>query len=76
MRVKAYIHSLQDKENNRHVLDDAEIIREIGDNKYLAKYNGTYCTAIFNYYTGSYYIDDVYGIVSEEKLSELGYRNL
>ena len=66
MKVKAYIHSLQDKENNRHVLGEAEIIREIGDNKYLAKYNGTYCTAIFNYYTGSYYIDDVYGIVSEE----------
>ena len=76
MKVKAYIHSLQDKENNRHILGDAEIIKKIGDNKYLAKYNGTYCTAIFNYYTGSYYVDDVYGIVSEEKLSELGYRNL
>ena len=66
MKVKAYIHSLQDKENNKHVLGDAEIIKEIGDNKYLAKYNNIYCTAIFNYYTGSYYIDDVYGIVSEE----------
>ena len=76
MKVKAYIHSLQDKENNRHVLGEAEIIREIGDNKYLAKYNNIYCTAIFNYDTGSYYVDDVYGIVSEEKLSELGYRNL
>ena len=70
MKVKAYIHSLQDKANNRHVLGDAEIIREIGDNKYLAKYNGTYCTAIFNYYTGSYYVDDVYGIVNEENLSD------
>ena len=70
MKVKAYIHSLQDKENNKHVLGDAEIIREIGDNKYLAKYNGIYCTAIFNYYTGYYYVDDVYGIVSEEDLPD------
>ena len=70
MKVKAYIYSLQDKVNNRHVLGDAEIIREIGDKKYLAKYNGIYCTAIFNYYTGYYYVDDVYGIVNEENLSD------
>ena len=68
MKVKAYIHSLQDKKNNRHVLGDAEIIRQIRDNLYLAKYNGIFCTAIFNYYTGNYYVDDVYGIVSEENL--------
>ncbi|MCH5268869.1 MAG: hypothetical protein J1E62_11100 [Lachnospiraceae bacterium] len=70
MKVKAYIHSLQDKENNRHVLGDAEIIRQIGNNIYLAKYNGIFCTAIFNYYTVSYYVDDVYGIVSVENLPD------
>ena len=70
MKVRAYIHSLKDRENNRHILGDAEIIRKIGDNLYLAKYNSVYCTAIFNYYTGSYYVDDVYGIVSEENLPD------
>ena len=75
MKVKAYIHSLKDRENDRHVLGDAGIIRKIGDNLYLAKYNGVYCTAVFNYFTGSYYVDDVYGRVSKEKLPELGYGN-
>ena len=71
MKVKAYIHSLQDKENNRRILGDAEIIREIGDNRYLAKYNGIYCTAVFNYFTNRYYVDDLYGCISEEKIKEL-----
>ena len=71
MKVKAYIHSLQDQENNRHVLGDAEIIRGIGDNLYLAKYNGIYCTAIFNCFTNRYYVDDLYGCVSKDKLPEL-----
>ena len=29
MKVEAYIHSLKDNANNRHVLGEAEIIREI-----------------------------------------------
>lgn len=65
MKVKAYIHSLKDPEHNRHVLGEAEIIRQIGDNLYLAEYNGVRCTAIFNFFTWAYYVEDVYGIVSE-----------
>lgn len=65
MRVKAYIHSLKDQEHDRHVLGDAEIIKQIGDNLYLAKYNGIQCTAIFNFFTGAFYVDDVYGIQTE-----------
>ena len=65
MKVKAYIHSLKDHEHNRHVLGDAEIIRQIGDNLYLAEYNGVQCTAIFNFFIGAYYVDDVYGIWEE-----------
>lgn len=65
MKVKAYIHSLKDHEHNRHVLGEAEIIRRIGNNRYLAEVNGVRCTAIFNFFTGAYYVDDVYGIVKE-----------
>jgi len=36
MKLKAYIHSLKDKANDRHVLGEAEIIKSIGDNQYLA----------------------------------------
>ena len=62
MIVKAYIHSLKDHKHNRHVMDEAKIIKQIGDNQYLAEYNGVRCTAIFNYFTGAFYVDDVYGI--------------
>lgn len=62
MKVKSYIHSLKDHKHNRHVLGEAEIIKQIGDNLYLAEVNGVRCTAIFNYFTGAYYVDDVYGV--------------
>ena len=65
-KCQCYIHSLQDKENNRHVLGEATIIKSIGDNQYLADYNGVKCTAIFNFFTGHYYVDDVYGIQKQE----------
>ena len=67
MKVKAYIHSLKDQANNCHVLGEAEIIRSIGDNLYLAEVNGVRCTAIFNPFAGRYYVDDVYGIVDAQK---------
>lgn len=66
MRVEAYIHSLEDHRNNRHVLGEAEIIRRIGDNLYLAEYNGIRCTAIFNPFVSRYFVDDVYGIQKED----------
>ena len=65
MKVQAYIHSLKDREHDRNVLGEAEIIKLIGDNQYLAEYNGVRCTAIFNYFTGRYYVDDLYGVVKE-----------
>ena len=51
------IHSLGGK------IASATILRKIGDNQYEAEYNGIRCTAIFNFFTGYYYVDDVYGII-------------
>ena len=65
MKVQAYIHSLKDHDHDRHVLGEAEIIKQIGDNRYLAEVNGVRCTAIFNFFTGFYYVDDVYGVLKE-----------
>lgn len=56
MEVKAMIHSIQD-------IDDATIIEKVGDNRYIAEYKGTKCTAIYNFFTGLYYVDDIYGII-------------
>lgn len=65
MKVQAYIHSLKDHKHNRHVLGEADIIERIDDNLYLAEVNGVRCTAIFNHFTGAYYVDDVYGVLKE-----------
>lgn len=62
MKVRAYIHSLKDHKNNRHVLGEAEIIRCISDNLYLAEVNGVLCSAIFNPFVNRYFVDDIYGI--------------
>ncbi len=62
MKVEAYIHSLKDNENDRHVLGEAEIICKIGDNLYLASYEGVKCTAVFNPFAGRYLVDDVCGV--------------
>lgn len=60
------IHSQSEGQKARpHVLGEAEIIECIGDNLYLAEVNGVRCTAIFNFFTGAYYVDDVYGIRQE-----------
>ena len=63
MKVRAYIHSLKDRVHDRHVLGEAEIIKKIGDNLYLAEVNGVHCTAIFNPFVNRYFVDDVYGIL-------------
>ena len=65
MKVEAYIHRLKDRKTDTNKLGMAEIIRQIGDNQFLAEYNGVRCTAIFNPFVERYYVDDVYGILHE-----------
>ena len=67
MKVEAYIHSLKDRQTDRNVLGEAEIIERIGDNLYLAEYNGVRCTAIFNPFVSRYFVDDLYGRIPEEE---------
>ena len=61
MKVQAYIHSLKDREHDRNILGEAEILERIGDNLFLAEYNGVRCTAIYNVFVGRYFVDDLYG---------------
>ena len=55
-KCECHIHSLDGR------LAEATIIKKIGDNLYLADYNGVKCTAIFNPFVCRYYVDDVYGL--------------
>jgi len=63
-KCQCYIHSLKQDETN--VLDEATIVKRLGDNDYLADYNGVKCHAIFNPFVGRY-VDDKYGVIHEPK---------
>lgn len=54
-----HIHSLDG------ALAEATIVEKVGDNKYIAEYNGVRCTAIFNPFAGRFYVDDKYGVIKE-----------
>jgi hypothetical protein len=64
-KCECYIHSLKKDEQN--VLAEATIIKRLGDNDYLADYNGVKCHAIFNPFVGRYYVDDKYGVIRDKK---------
>ena len=54
-KTQAHIHSLNGE------MDEITILKEIGHNEYLVDYRGVKCSAIFNWFNGTYYADDVYG---------------
>ena len=62
-KCECYIHSL--KKDGQGNLAEATILKRIGDNQYLADYNGVKCAAMFNPFVGRYYVDDLYSIVKE-----------
>jgi hypothetical protein len=64
VKVMAYIHSLKDKINDRHVLGEAVILEHTDNNNVLAEYNGVKCRAVFNPFVMRYFVDDVYGRVA------------
>ena len=63
-KCKCRIHSLDGG------LAEATILKKIGDNQYLADYNGVKCTAIFNIFAGKYYVDDKYGVIKDHKAQD------
>ena len=54
-QTQAHIHSLDGK------MDEITVLQEIGNNSYMIDYRGVKCSAIFNWYNGTWYADDVYG---------------
>jgi len=71
-KCACYIHSL--KGGGEGTLAEATIIERLGDNSYLAEYDGVRCTAIFNPFVGRYYVDDLYGVVRDAKPRDRGAR--
>lgn len=57
-KAMAMIHS-------KKVQDEVTIVSENGCNNVIAEYKGKKYTAIFNVFSGLYYVDDIYGEVSQ-----------
>ena len=60
MKTEAIVHSLRD-------LAMVEIVEHTDNNHCMARYDGKLCTAIFNPFSGYYYVDDIYGVIEEDK---------
>ena len=65
MKTEAIVHSLRD-------VAIVEIVEHKDNNHCLARYDGKLCTAklctaIFNPFSGYYYVDDIYGVIEESK---------
>ncbi len=64
-KATAYIYSLN--QGKMHSTEKAEItvLEQAGDNDYIVEYNGVKCHAIFNFFTGNFYADDIYRRIEE-----------
>ena len=58
-KTQAIVHTLKDK-------DEVAILHEKGSNDVIAKYNGKRCTAVYNLFVGMFYVDDIYGVLSDQ----------
>lgn len=65
-KQECFIHSL--KEGEQHKLGWATILKKVGDNEYVARYKDVFCSAIYNPFVGRFFVDDVYGIIPQERL--------
>lgn len=64
VKVEAMIHSLHEKREVFVVFYDSP-------NRVKAVYDNKLCTAIYNTFTGLFYVDDVYGVLDTlEETSE------
>lgn len=60
---KMHIHSLDGE------LREATIHKKLGDNDYLAEFNGVKCHAIYNVFVNRFYVDDKYGVIKDKEPS-------
>ena len=55
-----HIHSLDGETK------EITVLQQLDNVNYIVEYNGVKCSAIFNWYTCSFYVDDKYGIIKED----------
>lgn len=64
-QTQAYIQSLNVGKMQPEVMDDITVLEKVGDNDYIVDYKGVRCHALFNWFVGEYFADDVYRRVTE-----------
>ncbi|GHV13433.1 hypothetical protein FACS1894219_08220 [Clostridia bacterium] len=57
-KTKALVHSLKAQ-------DEVTVLHEKNNNDVIAEYEGKRCTAIFNPFVCMYYVDDIYGVLTD-----------
>ncbi len=64
-KATAYIQSLNKGKMQPEVTDEITVLEKVGDNDYIVDYKGVKCHALFNWFVGAYFADDVYGRVAQ-----------
>ena len=60
-KTKVHINSLGGRTAEITVLGKPDE----NENRYIVKYGGVKCSAIFNFFVCEFYADDIYGIIKE-----------
>ena len=64
-KTQAYIQSLNKGLSRPTYTDEITVLEKVGDNDYIVDYKGVRCHALFNWFVGAYFADDVYGRISQ-----------
>ena len=70
-KTNAYVYSLNKEKLTSTEKAEITVLTELTcfsrpvNNAYVVDYKGTLCSAIYNFFSGSYYADDVYGKLTE-----------
>ncbi len=60
----AYIQSLNCGLTKPTHKDEITVLEKVGDNDYIVDYKGVKCHALFNWFVGAYFADDIYGRIT------------
>ena len=63
-KTQAYIQSLNLGKITPEVKDEITVLEKVSDNDYIVDYRGVRCHALFNWFIGAYFADDVYGRIN------------
>ena len=59
-KTQAYIQSLNTGLTQPTHKDEITVLEKVGDNDYIVDYKGVRCHALFNWFVGAYFADDIY----------------